>query len=64
LTQNRQRTRASCQSILFPLISIWCLWCYSECISTPGKLEKYSPEYITPTQKKFMITSLHRYRRN
>jgi hypothetical protein len=19
---------------------IWCLWCYSECISTPGKLEK------------------------
>jgi hypothetical protein len=20
---------------------IWCLWCYSECISTPGKLEKY-----------------------
>ena len=21
---------------------IWCLWCYSECISTPGKLEKYA----------------------
>jgi hypothetical protein len=20
----------------------WCLWCYSECISTPGKLEKYA----------------------
>ena len=20
---------------------IWCLWCYSECISTPGELEKY-----------------------
>ena len=20
---------------------IWCLWCYSECISTSGKLEKY-----------------------
>jgi hypothetical protein len=20
---------------------IWCLWCYSECKSTPGKLEKY-----------------------
>jgi hypothetical protein len=19
---------------------IWCLWCYSECISTPGNLEK------------------------
>jgi hypothetical protein len=24
----------------------------------------YSPEYITPTQKKFMITRLYRYRRN
>ena len=21
---------------------IWCLWCYSKCISTPGKLEKYA----------------------
>jgi hypothetical protein len=21
---------------------IWCLWCYSECISTPGELEKYA----------------------
>jgi hypothetical protein len=21
----------------------WCLWCYSECKSTPGKLEKYMP---------------------
>jgi hypothetical protein len=21
---------------------IWCLWCYSECISTPGKLEKHA----------------------
>jgi hypothetical protein len=21
---------------------IWCLWCYSECISTPGKLKKYA----------------------
>jgi hypothetical protein len=21
---------------------IWCLWCYSECKSTPGKLEKYA----------------------
>ena len=20
---------------------IWCLWCYSECISTPGKPDKY-----------------------
>jgi hypothetical protein len=20
----------------------WCLWCYSVCISTPGKLEKYA----------------------
>ena len=20
----------------------WCLWCYSECISTPGKLKKYA----------------------
>jgi hypothetical protein len=26
---------------------IWCLWCYSECISTPDKLEKYS--WIEPT---------------
>jgi hypothetical protein len=44
----------------------WCLWCYSECISTPDKLEKYawprwetnlrpsySPEYTTPTQRSF-----------
>jgi hypothetical protein len=21
---------------------IWCLWCYSECISTQGRLEKYA----------------------
>ena len=21
---------------------MWCLWCYSECISTPGELEKYA----------------------
>ena len=31
---------------------IWCLWCFSECISTPGKLEKYAwPQYhiLEPT---------------
>jgi hypothetical protein len=24
------------------LCKIWCLWCYSECISTPDELEKYA----------------------
>jgi hypothetical protein len=30
------------ESSLEILINNWRLWCYSECISTPGKLEKYA----------------------
>jgi hypothetical protein len=29
----------------------WCLWCFSECISTPGKLEKYA----WPRKKKLRL---------
>jgi hypothetical protein len=31
-----------CVGVMYILRWIWRLWCYSECISTPGKLEKYA----------------------
>jgi hypothetical protein len=53
-----------CRQVVFALLvhsfcnkfGTRCLWCYSECISTPSDIRvtsqaSYSPEYITPTQK-------------
>ena len=47
----------------YPTSGYWCLWCYSECISTPGRVTSqasYSPEYIAPTQESILDTGYHK----